>query len=82
VNHIRKLYRIEAAIKDKSPSEKQAYRIEHARLLLEEYKTWLNKLILQVLPKPVLGKAHTYSLNQWPKLACYLEGGNLNQQTQ
>jgi len=78
VNHIRKLYRIEAAIKNKSPSEKQAYRIEHTTPLLEEYKTWLDKSILQVPPKSALGKALAYSLNQWPKLTRYLEDGHLN----
>jgi len=78
MNHIRKLYRIEAAIKDKSPSEKQAYRIEHATPLLEEYKAWLDKSILQVPPKSALGKALAYSLNQWPKLIRYLEDGQLN----
>jgi len=78
MNHIRKLYRIEAAIKDKSPREKQAYRNEHATPLLEEYKAWLDKSILQVPPKSALGKALAYSLNQWPKLIRYLEDGQLN----
>jgi transposase len=78
MTHIKKLYRIEATIKDKSTSEKQAYRIEHATPLLEEYKTWLDKSILQVPPKLALGKALAYSLNQWPKLTRYLEDGHLN----
>ena len=29
-------------------------------------------------PKTALGKALTYSLNQWPKLIRYLEDGNLS----
>ena len=78
MTHIKKLYRIEAAIKDESPSEKQAYRIEHATPLLKEYKDWLDKSILQVPPKSALGKALAYSLNQWPKLTRYLEDGHLN----
>jgi transposase len=78
MSHIKKLYRIEALIKDKSPAEKQAYRLEHATPLLEEYKTWLDKSILQVPPKSALGKAIAYSLNQWPKLTRYLEDGHLN----
>ena len=78
MTHIKKLYRIEALIKDKSPAEKQTYRQEHATPLLEEYKAWLDKSIQQVPPKSALGKALAYSLNQWPKLTCYLEDGRLN----
>jgi transposase len=78
MNHIKKLYRIETLIKDKTPVEKQAYREEHATPLLEEYKTWLDKSIQQVPPKSALGKALAYSLNQWPKLIRYLEDGELN----
>jgi len=48
MNHIKKLYRIDRLIKDKTPVEKQAYLAEHATPLLEEYKTWLDKSIQQV----------------------------------
>jgi transposase len=78
ISHIKKLYRIETLIKDKTPAEKQVYREEHATPLLEEYKAWLDKSILQVPPKSALGKAIAYSLNQWPKLTRYLEDGHLN----
>ena len=63
---------------EETPVEKQAYRAEHARPLLVEYKAWLDKSIQQVPPKSALGKALTYSLNQWPKLIRYLEDGELN----
>jgi transposase len=78
MSHIKKLYRIETLIKDKTPVEKQAYREEHVTSLLEEYKTWLDKSIQQVPTKSALGKALVDSLNQWPKLICYLEDGELN----
>ena len=78
MSHIKKLYRIETLIKGKTPAEKQVYREEHATPLLEEYKAWLDKSILQVPPKSALGKAIAYSLNQWPKLTRYLEDGHLN----
>jgi transposase len=54
---------------------KQAYREEHAKPLLEEYKAWLDKSIQQVPPKSAIGKAIAYSLNQWPKLIRHLEDG-------
>jgi len=78
MNHIKKLYRIETLIKDKAPAEKQTYRAEHAKPLLEEYKTWLDKSVQQVPPKSALGKALAYSLNQWPKLIRFLEDCQLN----
>ena len=78
MSHIKKLYRIETLIKDKTPADKQAYRKEHATPLLEEYKVWLDKSIQQVPPKSTLGKAIAYSLNQWPKLIRYVEDGHIN----
>ena len=44
--------------------------------ILTEFKTWLEKQ--QVLPKGYLGKAITYTLNQWPKLLTYLEDGDIS----
>ena len=78
MTHIRKLYRIEASIKDKTPSEKQVYRQEQAVPLLNELKEWLDKSLLQIPPKTALGKAVGYCLNQWPKLIRYVEDGELN----
>ena len=78
VNFIKKLYRIEIKIKELSPEEKYDYRQEHEKPLLNEFHTWLIKFSEQVLPKTVLGKALSYNLNQWPKLICYLEDGELN----
>ncbi len=77
VNHIRKLYRIETEIKDKSPSDKHAIRQQQAKPLLEQFKTWLDKSALQVPPKSAVGKAVAYSLGQRQKLGRYLEDGHL-----
>ncbi|MCA8838288.1 MAG: IS66 family transposase, partial [Proteobacteria bacterium] len=77
INHIRKLYRIESEIKDKSPAEKQAQRLEKAKPLLDQLKAWLDKSALQVPPKSAVGKAIAYSLGQWSKLERYIEDGNL-----
>ncbi len=77
INHIRKLYRIETQIKDKSPAEKQAQRQAQAKPLLDQFKAWLDKSALHVPPKSAIGKAIAYSLGQWTKLERYLEDGNL-----
>lgn len=78
LNHIQKLYRIETQIKDKSADEKQRIRQQQSLPLLNQFKVWLDKSIDNVPPKTALGKAITYSLNQWPKLIRYIEDGNLN----
>ena len=78
MSHIKKLYHSKALIKNKSPVEKQAYQLEHTTPLLEEYKAWLYKSILQIPLKSTLGKGLTYNLNQWSKLTRYLEDCHLN----
>lgn len=78
INHIQKLYRIEIAIKDKTPEEKQAIRQQQSLPLLAQFKTWLDKSALHVPPKSAIGKAIAYSLRQWPKLDRYIENGNLS----
>ena len=50
INHIGKLYRIEAVIKANSPEQKQALRQQHAQPLLEQLKSWLDKSAMQVPP--------------------------------
>ena len=77
INHIRKLYRLEAEIKELQSEEKQKHRTQLAAPLLDEFKDWLDKSSLQVPPKSAVGKAIAYSLRQWPKLIRYVENGNL-----
>jgi transposase len=78
LNHIQKLYRIETKIKGETPEEKYRIRQAEALPLLTQFKDWLDKSALHVPPKTALGKAISYSLNQWPKLIRYIEDGNLN----
>ena len=78
INHIKKLYRIESEIKQKTALEKQTARQDQSVVLLNQFKTWLDKSALQVPPKSAVGKAIAYSLRQWPKLVRYTEDGYLN----
>ena len=77
VNHIQKLYRVESQLKNKTPDERYRVRQKESKLLLEQFKTWLDKSAYQVPPKSLIGKAIHYSLNQWPKLARYIDDGCL-----
>jgi transposase len=78
LNQIQKLYRIETRIKDKTAQDKQTIRQQQSKPLLAQFKAWLDKSANEIPPKTALGKAVTYSLNQWPKLIRYTEDGNLN----
>jgi hypothetical protein len=77
LNHIQKLYRIETRIKGKSAQQKYQIRQTESLPLLNQYKAWLDKSILQVPSKTALGKALGYSLNQWQKLLRYVDDGSL-----
>ena len=78
LNQIQKLYGIEKQINDKSPEDKRRLRQDKALPILNKLNTWLDKSANQVPPKSALGKAITYTLNQWQKLNCYTNDGNLN----
>lgn len=79
LNYIRKLYAIEKRAKSLDYTPEQIYkdRQEKARPILDEFKEWLEKRSLQTPPKGLLGKAISYSLNEWGKLVRYLDDGLL-----
>lgn len=62
VAFIGKLYQIERSIKDKTPDERKAIRLEKAEPLLAKIKSWLDSKAHKVLPKSLLGKAIHYTL--------------------
>ena len=78
INKIAKLYRIEKNIKDLPEAEKYEMRQTQSLPLLKDFKKWLDKTILQVVPKSAIGKAIQYSLNQWDKLRGYTKSGDIN----
>tara|TARA_R110000765_G_scaffold423900_1_gene533519 strand:- start:69 stop:1565 length:1497 start_codon:yes stop_codon:yes gene_type:complete len=78
LNHIQKLYRIEAQIKASEPDNRQKIRQEKSTILLKQFEAWLIKSESQVLAKSKLGEAITYCLNQWSKLNTYTQDGHLN----
>jgi len=76
IKHIRKLYRLEDALRDKWKDDLEKFneeRKKEAVPVLAEFKEWLLKRVNQVPPKTLLGEAINYTLNQWDKLAKYIE---------
>ena len=75
---IRKLYEIEAEIKDDPPERKAEIRQERAGPLLDSLHAWLSEVQLQVAPKSAIAKAIAYALNRWQALILYLQEGQLS----
>ena len=78
IHHIQKLYALESNLKTQSAEVKYRERQKVAKPLLQQLLDWLEKSKDTIPTESLLSKAITYSLNQWPKLICYLEDGRLN----
>ncbi len=76
LNFISKLYGLEKKAKGLDAKSRHQLRQEEAKPILDEFKQWLDSQ--NVLPKGLLGKAITYTQNQWPKLLTYLEDGDIS----
>ena len=75
---IRKLYRIESDIKDKTVNERYIARQTFAKPILDDLKVWLDANVSKVLKGGLTYKAMRYMINQWSYLIGYCEDGNLN----
>ncbi|MGG1553390.1 IS66 family transposase [Paenibacillus ferrarius] len=71
------LFTVERKWKDATPEERYAARLTESKPILDAFSAWLNTQKARVLPKGLLGKAITYSLNQWEKLNVFLQDGRL-----
>ena len=78
---IGRLYEIERAATAPDGDGRDAKRLatlraEHATPLLDELKQWLDEE--QFLPKSQIGRAATYTRNQWDALTRYVDDGDLS----
>jgi len=75
---IRQLYALEkqASFSGFSPKEIHEMRQEKAKPILAKFKRWLDKKKDTVAPKTLIGKAVSYTLNQWNRLENYIKDGN------
>lgn len=71
------LYDIEKHCRDMSSEQRKAYRNEHSRSILEEFRKWLDDQAAGVLPKSPIGNAMRYTIRQWHKLIRVLDDGRL-----
>ena len=74
---IKELYLIEknARSLELTPEELYIERQEKGLPILESFRIWLNQKSIQTPPKGLLGKAISYTINQWDRLVRYTEQG-------
>src|SRR5690554_18808 len=77
LNYIRKLYRVESNIADKTDAERLKARREVSVPILNEFKLWLEHNATKIMKGSALRKAIDYTLNQWQYLIGYCERGDL-----
>ena len=77
LSKIRKLYAIEARIKDYAPDDRRKVRQTEARPVMDELRIWLDQCIQDVAPKTALGKALMYMHREWKRLLPYLDDGHI-----
>jgi transposase len=72
---IGELYRVERRLKDNDAQEPERLhaRQTHSKLIVERIHAWLIEQAQHVLTQSLLGKAITYTLNQWNKLSVFLD---------
>jgi len=71
------LYRIEEAIRGRSPEERHRARQQYALPLLKAFHAWMIEKLGQVEKKSELAGALQYALNNWDALVRYTEDGCL-----
>jgi transposase len=79
LSYIGNLYKVESIAKEQEYSAEQIreLRQEQARPILDEFRAWLEKRLVETPPKGLLGQAISYTLNQWHRLIRYLDDGRL-----
>jgi transposase len=74
---IQNLYKIEREAKEFSANHRKQYRLKHALPIINELGKFISEENKKVLPKSLIGKAFTYSINLWDNLQHYLYNGDL-----
>lgn len=77
INTIKQLYQIErkADKEELTIEQRLAVRQEQAKPIVDAFRKWLMEIESHIPPKGLLGKAITYTLNQWSQLTLYLDHG-------
>lgn len=72
---IRELFKIEKELRDLTPEERKAQRLEKEKPVLDAYWKWVESSRDKVLPKSKISQALNYSLTNKEQLETYLQDG-------
>jgi transposase len=74
---IKRLYEVdrEARLKGYDTEQTRMLRQEKSKPIILEFKAWLDEHAHKAPPESLIGKAFSYALSQWPKLARFLDDG-------
>jgi transposase len=74
LKYIKDLYRVEQKAKNQNLSRDELLdlRQREAKPVLDKMYTWLVKKSTHLIPQSLLGKAISYTLNQWERLKSYI----------
>lgn len=75
----KKLFEIEATAKEKELTAelRLQLRLEMSKPIIDEMKAWLDKTLLEITPKSLIGKATGYMLSRWNALTVFLKDGRV-----
>jgi transposase len=75
----KKLFAVEAfaAENNFSAENRLQLRLEKSKPIIDEMKLWLDKAVLEVPPKNLIGKAIGYMLSRWNALTVFLKDGRV-----
>ena len=75
----KKLFAVEASAAENnfSAENRLQLRLEKSKTIIDEMKLWLDKTVLEVPPKNLIGKAIGYMLSRWNALTVFLKDGRV-----
>lgn len=71
------IYKLDESLKTVTPEERLRERQENVKPLVEEYFTWVKKVLSEQLPKGETAKGLKYSINQEKQLKVFLTDGEV-----
>ena len=77
LNRIGALYAIEEKVRGKPIDLRREVRQSHARPLLDDLRSWMEKSLRQLSPKSETAAAIRYALSRWRALVRYVDDGLL-----
>jgi transposase len=77
IDRIASLYAIESEVRGKPPDKRREIRQSRARPLLDDLRSWLEKILATLSRKSETAVAIRYALSRWKALSRYVDDGRI-----